>query len=115
MTKKIITIIVSLFITGFCFAQTQMEMNQQAYKDYLKADAEMAKVYKKVQNVLTSATEKKLLLEAQRAWIKFKEAHCKSAAESYDGGSMQPMIYSGCLQKISEERTKQLNEYLENN
>ncbi len=115
MTKKIITIIVSLFITVFCFAQTQMEMNQQAYKDYLKADAEMTNIYKKVQKKLITPKEQKLLLDAQRAWIKFKEVQCKSAAESYDGGSVQPIIYSGCLQKLSEEKTKHLNEYLENN
>ena len=115
MKKKIITATISLFITGFCFAQSQLEMNQQAYTDYLKADAEMAKSYKKVQKVTTTTKEKKLLLDAQRAWIKFKEAHCKSAVEVYKGGSIQPLVYSTCLKQLTEERTKHLNEYLKTN
>ena len=115
MNKKIITIALSLFITSCCFAQTQMQMNQQANSDYLKADGEMAKVYKKVQKALTTQKEQKLLLDAQRAWIKFKEAHCKSAAQAYVGGSIQPLIYSSCLQQLTEERTKHLMEYLKTN
>lgn len=115
MFKKTITITVTIFMTAFCFAQSQLEMNQQAFKEYQKADAEMTRVFNKVQKILTSATEKKLLLDAQRAWIKYKEAHCKSVAEAYNGGSMRPMIYAGCLQELTEERTKTLNEYLETN
>ncbi len=115
MFKKTITITVTIFMTVFCFAQSQQEMNQQAFKEYKKADAEMTRVYNKVQKILTSSTEKKLLLDAQRAWIKYKEAHCKSVAEAYNGGSMRPMIYAGCLQELTEERTKSLNEYLQTN
>jgi uncharacterized protein YecT (DUF1311 family) len=115
MFKKTITIIITIFMTAFCFAQSQLEMNQQAFKDYQKADAEMTRVYNKVQKTLTLATEKKLLLDAQRAWIKYKEAHCKSVAEAYNGGSMRPMIYAGCLRELTEERTKSIKKYLETN
>ena len=111
--KKIVTLItISVFASSICFAQSQMEMNQQAYADYSKADAEMAKTYKEVQKITTNAKEKKLLLDAQRAWIKFKEAHCKSIIAVHEGGSIQPLIYSTCLLQLTEERTKQLKEYL---
>ena len=112
MIKKIITIVFSLFITNFCFGQTQTEMNQQASADYKKADAKMTAVYKKVQKIITDPKEKSLLLEAQRTWIKFKEAHCKSASAAEEGGSIYPLIYVTCLQQLTEDRIIQLNEYL---
>jgi uncharacterized protein YecT (DUF1311 family) len=55
------------------------------------------------------------LLEAQRIWIKFKEAHCKSAAADEEGGSIYPLIYATCLKQVTEDRILQLNEYLKTN
>ncbi len=115
MIKKIITTSVSLFISAICFAQTQMEMNQKAFADYKKADTKMTVLYKKVQKVITDSKEKTLLFEAQRTWIKFKEAHCKSAAADEEGGSIYPLIYATCLKQVTEDRILQLNEYLKNN
>lgn len=108
MAKKIITLTIFLFVTRVCFGQTQLEMNEKAYDDYLNADALMTKMYRKAQKVLANSKQKKLLLDAQRAWLIFKESHCKTVAEAYDKGSMQPMVYSTCLQQITKERTKQL-------
>jgi len=111
MKNKFI-IIISIFSTTFCFAQTQMEMNMQANAEYKKADKEMAAVYKKVQKKITDPKEKTLFLEAQRTWIKYKEAHCKSASAAELGGSIYPLVYASCLRKLTEQRTAQLNEYL---
>jgi uncharacterized protein YecT (DUF1311 family) len=96
----------------FCFGQTQLEMNTQSFQDYEKADAKMVLVYKKVLKTFTDEAAKKIFIEAQRAWIKYKETHCKFIASGYEGGSMKPMIYSSCLMGITNQRTKQLHEYL---
>jgi uncharacterized protein YecT (DUF1311 family) len=61
------------------------------------------------------STGKKLLVEAQRAWIKYKETNCKSATDQYRGGSIQPLIYYSCLTELTEERTGKLKEYLQEN
>ena len=65
-------------------------------------------------NSLSSQAEKDLLLEAQRAWIKYKEAHCKAVAYGYEGGSMKPLIACSCLEELTNERRKKLESYLEN-
>ncbi len=112
MVKKII-IVTAIFFKAQCgVGQTQAEMNMQAKAAYLKADAAMGVVYKQIQKILSTATEKKLLLDAQRAWIKFKETHCKSVAEGSAGGSIQPLIYFNCLEQLTQQRTVQLNNYL---
>ena len=112
MKNIIILVLFLCFINVVSFGQTQMEMNQQASKNYKKADAKMALIYKKVQMETVSDNDKKLLLDAQRTWIKYKEAHCKSASASYAGGSIKPLIYFNCLTEITKERIKQLNIYL---
>ena len=99
-------------INAVSFGQTQMEMNQQASTNYKRADAKMALIYKKVQKETMSDIDRKLLLDAQRTWIKYKEAHCKSASATYEGGSIKPLIYFNCLTEITNERIKQLNIYL---
>lgn len=112
MKKRILLSFTTLFISFICFGQTQTEMNEQAKKDHKKADDIMASTYK-LALANQDETGKKLLLEAQRAWIKYKEAHCKSASNQYEGGSMQPLIYYSCLTELTEERMTKLKAYLE--
>lgn len=48
------------------------------------------------------------LLEAQRAWLKFRDAHCRIEGYGARGGSLEPFLVSRCKQALTEERTKQL-------
>jgi uncharacterized protein YecT (DUF1311 family) len=88
-------------------AQTQLEMNMQSAAEVKKADAEMTKAYKQAM-AAQDEKGKKLLLEAQRAWIKYKEAHCKSVSNTLEGGSAYPMEYNGCITELTKARTKEL-------
>lgn len=98
-------------------AQTQMEMTYCAHADWEKADAELNATYKDVQKQLKeqdedlAAGEVKAadrLLDAQRAWITYRTAHCEVDSFSARGGSMQSMLYSGCLAELTRLRTKEL-------
>lgn len=109
--KKIISLFVFSCITGTTFCQTQQQMNNEAKIAHEKADADMAKKYKYVMEKLSSPTQKNLLLEAQRAWIKYKETHCKALANQYEGGSMYPLVYYSCLEELTIQRKKQLDRY----
>jgi len=93
-------------------AQTQVEMNLQSAAEVKKADAEMTKAYKDAMSY-QDEKGKKLLLEAQRAWIKYKEAHCKSAAYALEGGSAYPQAYNICITELTKARTKELYELFE--
>ena len=52
---------------------------------------------------------------AETAWIKFRDNDCKFAAGIYRGGSIAPMMYSLCVEKLTKQRTEQLKGYLQNN
>jgi len=107
--KQIITTIAFCFVSAIAFSQTQMELNAEANGKYKKADAELNKVYKELVALL-SPERKALLVKAQRAWITFRDTHCRFTDSSYEGGSMQPMIYAMCMQEITEQRVKQLKQ-----
>ena len=112
--RKNISIIFLLLLSPICWGQTQQEMNNQAFMEYKSSDSEMAKLYKTVMNRLTTKKEKDMLLNAQRAWIKYKETHCTALANQYEGGSIMPLIYYGCLGQLTDERKAQLKEYMPN-
>ncbi len=90
-------------------AQTQMEMNADAYNAYMKADKELNLVYKQVMSALNEQ-EKTSLKSAQKKWITRKESACKK--ESAEGGSMAPMILYNCLEEKTIQRTKELRAML---
>ncbi len=50
------------------------------------------------------------LLEAQHAWLRFRDAHCASVGYGARGGSMEPMLIAMCKTTLTSERTRQLKE-----
>lgn len=111
--KKIFILVTLIFISTICFGQTEMEIHQQSNNAYKKADQEMTLVYKKVLKKLIDPNQRQLLIQAQRAWIKYKESHCKAIANLYEGGSMQPAIQADCLTELTKQRTRALQAYFE--
>lgn len=99
----------------------QQEMNWCSHQDYLAADAQMNTQWK-----YTAARMKELdasyadatdgdhphffdtLLEAQRAWLKYRDAHCTGEGNMFSGGSMEPLIINGCKTRLTKQRTEQL-------
>jgi uncharacterized protein YecT (DUF1311 family) len=111
--KKIVLFIAMSFITTLSFSQSQAEMNEEAFNAYSLADKKMYESYKQILANFSTKVEKDLLIASQKAWIIYKEAHCKSIANGYEGGSMQPLIYNSCMESITNERIIQLNQYNE--
>ncbi|MFI8416290.1 lysozyme inhibitor LprI family protein [Serratia sp. NPDC078593] len=91
----------------------QMEMNQCASEAYKHADAELNRVYKQVQARLkTDASTGKLLINAQRAWIGYRDAECKLSASGTEGGSIYSFLLSSCLTDATQRRIDDLKGYL---
>ncbi|BAY91505.1 hypothetical protein FDUTEX481_01603 [Tolypothrix sp. PCC 7601] len=92
-------------------AQTQAEINQCAQISYQNADKKLNQVYQKLVPTLSSSSKRKLIT-AQQAWIKFRDASCEFERSQYEGGTIAPTIYFGCLEQTTLQRTQQLQEYL---
>jgi uncharacterized protein YecT (DUF1311 family) len=92
--------------------QTQSEMNICASIAYQNADRKLNQVYRQLLPRLSAARKQKLIT-AQQAWIKFRDSSCEFERSAYEGGSIAPMIYGFCLANVTEQRTKDLQRYLE--
>lgn len=93
---------------SFSFAQSQKQLNENAAKEYKRADAELNSSYKRLMEVL-SQSDKNLLIAAEKDWLKYRDSHCKFEGKQYQGGSIKPMIVSNCLAETTKQRTSQLN------
>jgi len=94
-------------------AQTQVDMNECQGREYKKADAALNAVYKQLMaKTQDDAGELAALKAAQQAWIKFRDADCEFESYENKGGTIYPLVYSGCLTTLTQERTKQLRQLL---
>jgi uncharacterized protein YecT (DUF1311 family) len=93
-------------------AQTQSDINQCAQVSYQNADKKLNQVYKDIISKL-SGSRKQKLITAQQAWIRFKDTSCEFERSGHEGGSIAPTIYFGCLETTTNQRTKQLQEYIQ--
>ena len=92
-------------------AQTQAEMNSQAFAEFKKADAELNKVYAQVIAKLDAEGKEKLKV-AQRAWVAFRDAQAEVDADGSRGGSIVPLLRSTSMTESTQARTKQLRAFL---
>jgi uncharacterized protein YecT (DUF1311 family) len=92
-------------------AVTQLELNECSANEFKKADAELNQIYNRVLSTLDEKNRGNLR-EAQSAWVAYRDANCKSAAE-YNGGSMSPMVQSFCLKENTSDRIKELKRIYE--
>lgn len=116
-------------IIGFCLlagaaaanncdtTMAQQELNFCADLAFQAADAELNDAYKEAVRFATDLDKdggggvENRLRTAQRAWVAFRDAACDAEAFLFDGGTMQPMIYSGCLARLTDQRRADLIEF----
>jgi uncharacterized protein YecT (DUF1311 family) len=51
---------------------------------------------------------RKHLIDAQRAWISFRDNDCKGRLVLYEAGTIRGAVYAGCLIEHTEQRTRAL-------
>ena len=91
--------------------QTQAAINECANSSYQNADKRLNRVYQQLLPTLEKSRKQKLIV-AQQAWLKFRDTNCEFERSKYEGGSIAPSIYVGCLENLTKLRTQQLQEYL---
>ena len=104
-------------------ASSTVEMNYCGEQAYMKADAELNRVYQEIVKGIDSQDDvegdrrkswKETLKAAQKAWIDFKEKDCGELIylEWYGGTGAASASY-GCMIQKTETRTKELKERYE--
>lgn len=101
---------------------TQQDMNDCANRDFEAADAELNAVYKQAMAAMRKTDAEmadlngayagavEALKKAQRGWVAYRDGTCTLAGFEARGGSMEPMLVSGCLAETTRKRTADLKD-----
>ena len=114
---KNVFLILFLVIAFISEAQTQQDMNEDAYLEYQKSDSQLNEVY---QLLLVDYKQDTLFIKnlkkAQRIWIKFRDAEMQMKfpeyKDSYDGSS-HSMCKSIYLIELTNTRVSTLKKWLD--
>jgi len=107
--------------------QVQQEMNWCAGQDYAAADAALNAQWAETAALMKSrdaewaeyrSDDKRpgffpSLLEAQRAWLRYRDAHCRVDGYTARGGSLEPFLAATCKARLTRLRTAELKELVE--
>lgn len=91
--------------------RTQLDMNDCAGEELARADSLLNERYQQVLRTLEQHRVEPLRA-AQRAWIRFRDAECEFQASEVAGGSMEPMVQTLCVARISRKRAEELERML---
>lgn len=111
-------ILISIFSVLFInlFGQTQFDMNAKSKKRFEKADKDLNQIYLKLlQSYKKDTAFIRSLKEAQRQWVKFRDAQVKmkypSSRDTY--GSVLPMCLDYYLEELTINRIKELKPWID--
>ncbi|OCQ94705.1 hypothetical protein BCD67_04375 [Oscillatoriales cyanobacterium USR001] len=90
-----------------------IEMRKCASDSYKAADKKLNEVYQKYISKM-SGERKNRLIEAQRAWIVFRDTTCSFEGAEALGGTLEPLLVTSCLGRVTNERTAYLEKYFAN-
>lgn len=94
-------------------AQDQAALNACADAALKKSDKKLNELYKQIEARLKDdADTKKLLVQAQRDWVKFRDAECSFQTAQAAGGSVMPMLVAQCMDGLTQSRIKDFEGYL---
>lgn len=92
-------------------AQTDIEIKECIRLRYEAADRRLNEVYKQLIAKL-SREERSLLSEAQKGWIQLKENNCDFEVYGSRGRTGYRGFLNECLERMTQQRTAELEKYL---
>jgi len=109
--------------------QVQQEMNWCAGRDFAVADERLNAQWQETAAVMKARDAEfaasgageydtregffESLLEAQRGWLRYRDAHCRTDGYTARGGSMEPLLALSCKARLTRMRTEELRELVD--
>ena len=84
-------------------AKTTLQSVNCQTAEFLRRDAELNRVWRVTKDRIARANHRSLLA-SQRRWIAARDLFCRKEAERYKGGTIVPVIYSGCRVELTIRR-----------
>lgn len=114
--KKIILISILGVMFFSLFGQTQVDLKNKAKSEYEKTDKELNQVYQKIlQDYKSDTVFVKSMKEAQRQWVKFRDAQVRMKYPPYKDAneSVLPMCRNYYLKELTTNRIKELKQWID--
>lgn len=89
---------------------TQAEMNEQAINAFVSSDVKLSEMLSAVHGDLPSDLAKNLE-RSQTAWKLYRDAQADLLARQFEGGSIQPLIRSSELERLTIARTAEIQDF----
>jgi uncharacterized protein YecT (DUF1311 family) len=94
-------------------AVDQATMNTCADAAFKQSDKKLNELYRQIEARLKDdANTKKLLVQVQQDWVKFRDAECSFRTSASAGGTVAPMLISMCMDGLTQSRVKDFESYL---
>jgi uncharacterized protein YecT (DUF1311 family) len=87
------------------------ELKYCSQLSYQAADKRLNEVYKRVTSSLINE-QRQILVSSQQAWIKFRDNNCNFETYGSRGGTGYEVFRNGCLERLTKQRTKDLENFL---
>lgn len=94
-------------------AQTQMDLNHCADREFHKADAALNQTYARLKARTAEPGSLKRLVDAEKAWLAYRDRECDFETEDSIGGSIRPMEMAACYRDKTIARTAELKRQIE--
>lgn len=112
MIRPLVALLVAvLAMPASGFAQSQMDLNQQAGAALQDADRQLNAAYTKLRARLGPESRTRLQA-AEEAWIRFRDRECTFIGGPTTGGSINGMIIAQCQARLTLVRVKDLEAQL---
>lgn len=94
-------------------AQSQAELTECSQNDLKQVDGQLNKLYKEMEARLKGDDDTtKLLVDAQKKWVAFRDAECTLTTVRTAGGSINAMNFNACVTDLTQSRVKDFQNYL---
>ncbi len=103
----------SLLLPVAARAQTQSEMNAEAFGDFQAADKKMNVAYAKLMKALPDDEAQAKLKAAQIAWLKYRDTQAELEADGSRGGTIVPTLLAETKAALTDARTAELKKLAE--
>jgi len=91
-----------------CGDSASQTLMNQCFAREAKQDLELLDALIRELGGKLGAAQKERLEEVQSQWVKYRDAHCKWQAAFFEGGSIQPTMYSTCIIESTWNRISEL-------
>jgi uncharacterized protein YecT (DUF1311 family) len=82
-----------------------------AEKELRAAEAELKQARARLTTDL-EAPSRLRMRQAERAWLRYRKSNCDAEASIYEGGTIQPLIRTRCLARVTRARAEELRAQL---